>query len=88
MNRMGHNPHLYLVNAICRHTKKNLCAFKSRVHIDEIVESLKVDLSSFEIFVAVFGLELAGKVKQLPGKEFCEVFLNGPGNPAIGRTDW
>jgi DNA processing protein len=68
--------------------KKDIRAFKSRVHIDEIVESLKVDLSSFEIFVAVFELELAGKVKQLPGKEFCEVFLNGPGNPAIGRTDW
>jgi len=39
-------------------------------HIDEIVETLEADLSSSEIFAALFELELAGKVKQMPGKNF------------------
>jgi DNA processing protein len=37
-------------------------------HIDEIVELLEPDLSSSEIFAALFELELAGKVEQMPGK--------------------
>ena len=43
-------------------------------HIDEIVERLEPELSSSEIFVALFELELAGKVKQLPGKNFVKAF--------------
>jgi len=43
-------------------------------HIDEIVERLEAELSSSEIFVALFELELAGKVRQLPGKNFVKVF--------------
>jgi DNA processing protein len=38
------------------------------VHLDEIIEKLKAQLSSSEIFAAMFELEPAGKVKQLPGK--------------------
>jgi DNA processing protein len=38
--------------------------------IDEIVERLETELSSSEIFVALFELELAGKVRQMPGKNF------------------
>lgn len=38
--------------------------------IDEIVERLEPQLSSCEIFAALFELELAGRVKQLPGKNF------------------
>jgi DNA processing protein len=40
------------------------------IHIDQIVESLEPELSSSEIFAALFELELAGKVRQLPGKNF------------------
>ena len=43
-------------------------------HIDEIVERLEPQLSSSEIFAALFELELAGKVKQLPGKNFVKSF--------------
>jgi DNA processing protein len=44
------------------------------LHIDEIVEQLDPEMSSSEIFVALFELELAGKVKQLPGKNFVKSF--------------
>jgi len=39
-------------------------------HIDEIVERLEAEMSLSEIFAALFELELAGKVRQLPGKNF------------------
>ena len=39
-------------------------------HIDEIVERLEPQLSSCEIFAALFELGLVGRVKQLPGKNF------------------
>ncbi|HYL14105.1 MAG TPA: hypothetical protein VEV41_13770 [Terriglobales bacterium] len=43
-------------------------------HIDEIVERLESEVSSSEIFAALFELELSGKVKQLPGKNFVKSF--------------
>ena len=43
-------------------------------HIDAIVERLEQEMSSSEIFVALFELELAGKVRQLPGKNFVRSF--------------
>jgi DNA processing protein len=43
-------------------------------YIDEIVERLELGLSSPEIFVALFELELAGKVKQLPEKNLARCF--------------
>jgi DNA processing protein len=38
------------------------------------VEQLETELSSSEIFVALFELELAGKVRQMPGKNFVMSF--------------
>jgi len=43
-------------------------------HIDEIVEKLEAELSSSEIFAALFELELDGKIRQLPGKNFVKSF--------------
>jgi DNA processing protein len=43
-------------------------------HIDEIVERLEPELSSAEIFAALFELELEGKIKQLPGKNLVKSF--------------
>jgi len=43
-------------------------------HIDEFVERLEPELSSSEIFAALFELELNGKVRQLPGKNFVKSF--------------
>ena len=61
------------------HERKILKLLKAdeATHIDEIVERLETELSSSEIFAALFELELAGKVKQMPGKNFvfCEELL-------------
>jgi DNA processing protein len=43
-------------------------------HIDEIIERLEPAVSSSEIFAALFELELSGKVKQLPGKNYVKSF--------------
>ncbi|HZQ92371.1 MAG TPA: DNA-processing protein DprA [Terriglobales bacterium] len=43
-------------------------------HIDEIVQALETQLSSSEIFAALFELELAGKIRQLPGKNYVKAF--------------
>jgi DNA processing protein len=57
---------------ISPHEKKLLRVLKSdeSVHIDEIVEMLDGVLSPSDIFAALFELELAGKIKQMPGKNF------------------
>jgi DNA processing protein len=58
------------------HEKKIFALLKAdeAIHIDEIVESLEPQVSSSEIFAALFELELAGKIKQLPGKNFVRSF--------------
>jgi DNA processing protein len=52
------------------HEKRILILLKAgeATHIDEIVEKLENDLSSSEIFAALFKLELAGKVRQMRGR--------------------
>ena len=44
------------------------------VQLDELIEQLEPSVSSSEIFAALFELELAGKVKQLPGKNYVRAF--------------
>jgi DNA processing protein len=58
------------------HEKRILSLLKAdeATHIDEIVERLENSLSSSEIFAALFELELAGKVRQMPGKNFVKSF--------------
>ena len=58
------------------HEKKIFKLLKAdeATHIDEIVERLEPELSSSEVFAALFELELAGKIKQLPGKNFVKSF--------------
>ncbi len=43
-------------------------------HIDELVEQLESEISSSEIFAALFELELAGRIRQLPGKNYVKAF--------------
>jgi DNA processing protein len=38
------------------------------------VEKLEGVMSSSEIFAALFDLELAGKIRQMPGKNFVKTF--------------
>jgi four helix bundle protein len=58
------------------HEKRILGLLKSdeSTHIDEIVEKLETELSSSEIFAAFFEFELAGKVRQIRGKNFVKSF--------------
>ena len=58
------------------HEKRILSLLKAdeATHIDEIVEELEAELSSSEIFAALFELELNGKVRQMPGKNFVKSF--------------
>jgi len=58
------------------HEKRILSLLKAdeATHIDEIVEKLETELSSSEIFAALFELELTGKVRQMPGKNFVKSF--------------
>ena len=43
-------------------------------HIDTIIEKLEPEVSSSEIFAALFELELNGKIRQMPGKNFVKSF--------------
>jgi DNA processing protein len=44
------------------------------LQIDQIIEQLENQLSTSEIFAALFELELAGKIRQLPGKNYVKTF--------------
>ncbi len=44
------------------------------LQMDEILEQLEPELGSSEVFTALFELELAGKIKQLPGKNYVKCF--------------
>ena len=56
--------------------KKILAALKKDelTHIDVLIEKLEPEVSSSEIFAALFELELNGKIKQMPGKNFVKSF--------------
>jgi len=58
------------------HEKRILSLLKAdeTTHIDQIVERLEAEMSSSEIFAALFELELTGKVRQMPGKNFVKSF--------------
>ncbi len=67
---------LFANDQISPREKKVLSLLKQdeAVHIDEIVEKLEAQLSSSEIFAALFELELNGRIKQMPGKRFVKSF--------------
>jgi DNA processing protein len=44
------------------------------VQLDELIEGLEGTLGSAEIFTALFELELGGRVKQMPGKNYVRCF--------------
>jgi DNA processing protein len=63
-------------DALSPNEKKVLTSLKAdeSVQIDELIEKLESKLSSSEIFAALFELELAGKIRQLPGKNYVRTF--------------
>ncbi len=44
------------------------------LQLDEVMEQLEGEFTSPEVFTALFELELAGKIRQLPGKHFVRTF--------------
>ncbi len=58
------------------HERRILSLLKAdeATHLDQIVEKLESELSSSEIVAALFELELNGKVRQMPGKNFVKCF--------------
>ena len=44
------------------------------VQLDELIERLEGELPSAEIFTALFELELAGRIRQMPGKKYVRTF--------------
>ena len=44
------------------------------LQLDEIIERLEPELSSSEVFTALFELELGGRIRQLPGKNYVKAF--------------
>ena len=44
------------------------------LQLDELMERMESELTSPEIFTALFELELAGRVKSLPGKNYVRTF--------------
>jgi DNA processing protein len=59
------------------HEKRILKLLKAdeAIRIDELVEKLEGTMSFSEIFAALFELELGGKLRQMPGKNFVTKFL-------------
>ena len=58
------------------HEKRILRLLKAdeATHIDELIEKLESEMSSSEIFAALFELELTNKIRQMPGKNFVKSF--------------
>jgi DNA processing protein len=44
------------------------------VQLDDLIERLEAELGSAEIFTALFELELAGRIRQMPGKNYVRSF--------------
>jgi DNA processing protein len=67
---------LFPDQALPPHEKRILSLLKAdeATHIDELVERLENEMSSSEIFAALFELELTGKIRQMPGKNFVKSF--------------
>jgi DNA processing protein len=72
----AHAASLFDGPALAPHEAKVFALLKAdeAVHIDELIEQLEPQLSSSEIFAALFELELAGKIRQLPGKNYVKSF--------------
>ena len=67
---------LFADSQLSPHEKRIYAVLKpdEATQLDQIIEKLEHEISSSEIFAALFELELAGKIKQLPGKNYVRSF--------------
>jgi DNA processing protein len=72
MNPPSRPRHLYFQSRRLAHENKIPRPIKPEepIHIDQLVEMLETEMSSSEIFTALFEPELNGMMRQLPGKNF------------------
>jgi DNA processing protein len=66
-------PHLFLSDPVLRRQESivlEVLRADESLQIDEILESLESQLTSAEVFTALFELEMAGRIRQLPGKNY------------------
>jgi DNA processing protein len=66
------NPVTTPANPAARRVLEQL-QIESATHIDELLTNLE-DLSSSELIAALFDLEMAGAIRQLPGRNFVKVW--------------
>ena len=67
---------LFADSQLSPHEKRIYALLKpdEATQLDTLIERLEREVSSSEIFAALFELELAGKIKQLPGKNYVRTF--------------
>lgn len=67
---------LFADSQLSPHEKRIYALLKpdEAIQLDQIIECLEGEISSSEIFSALFELELAGKIKPLPGKNYVKAF--------------
>ncbi len=67
---------LFADSQLSPHEKRIYALLKpdEATQLDELIERLEQQVSSSEVFSALFGLELAEKIKQLPGKNYVKSF--------------
>ncbi len=69
--------HPYWTTPRCRDLRRSsssVLRHDEAIQLDEIMEKLEPELSSSEVFTALFELELAGRIRQLPGKNYVKSF--------------
>jgi DNA processing protein len=75
-SKPGGTASLFIDTPLPEHERMVLERLKhdASVQLDDLIEGLEPDLGSAEIFTALFELELAGRIKQLPGKNYVRSF--------------
>jgi DNA processing protein len=81
-SKAGRGAHLYLARAVRKMARsagaERIVLERLRrdeaTQLDELIEGLEARLGSPEIFAALFELELRGRVKQMPGKNYVRCF--------------
>ncbi len=77
LNRKREGPHLYFNDTPLPEHERivfDRLRHDESTQLDELIEQLEAELGSAEIFTALFELELAGRVRQLPGKNYVRAF--------------
>ena len=75
-SKLGGTASLFNETPLPDHERKVLDRLRhdEATQLDDLMERLETELGSAEIFTALFELEIAGRVKQLPGKNYVRTF--------------